>query len=615
MSLGGFGGNILMADLAGKLDRRPLPQDLARQYIGGLGLSIKLAHTAIKPGTPALAPEAAVVLGVGPLVGTSLPAASRVYAVAKLPAGGAIGWCGGGGVSFGSHFKNCGLDHIVLTGRADRPSILRLEDDQARLDDAAEFSGLGIEQTIELARKKYGPCGVLCIGPSGKNLVAMAMASIDGMATIGRGGLGAVLGSKNLKAVVATGSLGVSVADRKAFGKVSRGVFKQMRDYAYLKQWQELGLLKSLPVVPPEYYLSIKKRRVACVSCPIGDKDIIEIPDGPYAGLRVCTSSAVNLFTPTIFGLKDKEQAIKLTSMLDDLGLDLFEFFAAVGLAARLAAQGAIPQDMLPMAIDNTALESLEYWAGAIAFKQGLGTVMAGGIGGLLEKYGPPADGQAPPMIKGLSPYVGPGAALPWDLFGTQELGQALDPRGPHVGASGSPTYFARRPLEVFPKHLKRMGVPDEALERILPGLGTENAGLKVGALLKYSHRWFTVLGSLGVCARAQINRFYNAEILAQAYSAATGIESSFAELGRRADRAWTVLRLMNLAEGQGRQADILPGQWFGKGGFRDYVTEKPAPQDHFETMVDDYYQEQGWAPDSGAPLPETLASLGLDKL
>ena len=411
-----------------------MPQDLARQYIGGLGLSIKLAHTAIKPGAPALAPEAVVVLGVGPLVGTSLPAASRVYAVAKLPAGGAVGWCGGGGVTFGSHFKNCGLDHVVITGRADRPSILRLEDDQARLDDAAEFSGLGIDETIELAHKKYGPCGVLCIGPSGENTVAMAMASIDGMATIGRGGLGAVLGSKNIKAVVATGALGISVADRKAFGKVSRGVFKQMRDYAYLKQWQELGLLKSLPVVPPEYYLSIKKRRVACVSCPIGDKDIIEIPDGPYSGLRVCTSSAVNLFTPTFFGIKDKEQAIKLTSLLDDLGLDLFEFFAVVGLAARLAAQGAIPQDMLPVAIDSSSLESLEYWAGTIAFKQGLGAVMAGGVNSLLEKYGPPEDGQTPPVIKGLSPYVGPGAALSWNLFGTQELGQALDPRGPPRG-------------------------------------------------------------------------------------------------------------------------------------------------------------------------------------
>lgn len=615
MSLGGFGGNILMADLGSVLERIPLPEETARQYIGGLGLSIKLAHEAITPGIPSLDPAAAVVLGTGPLVGTSMPAASRVYAVAKLPAGGAVGWCGGGGVTFGNHLKNCGLDNIVLTGKAPKLSILRLEDNQAVLDDAADFSGLNIEQTIELALKKYGPCGVLCIGPSGENLVSMSMASIDGMASIGRGGLGAVLGSKNLKAIVATGSMGVSVAHRKAFGKVSRRVFGQMRNYPYLKEWQELGLLKSLPVVTPEYYRSIKKRRVACVSCPIGDKDIIEIPEGPYAGLTVCTSSAANLFTASIFGLSDHEQCIKLTHQLDNLGLDLFEFFAAVGLAGRLADQGVITAQLLPVDLDNTSIDSLQYWADAIAHKQGLGAVMADGLAGLIDKFGPPADGPAPPMIKGLAPYVGPGAALPWDLFGTQELGQALDPRGPHVGASGSPTYFARRPLEVFPKHLKRMGVPDEALKRILPDMGTDKAGLKVGALLKYSHRWFTVLGSLGVCARAQINRFYNAEILAEAYSAATGIESSFEDLARRADRAWTVLRHMNLAEGLGRKADALPDQWFAKGGFRDYVTEKPAPQAHFEKMVDDYYQEQGWAPDSGAPLPGTLAALGLDKL
>ena len=615
MSLGGFGGNILMADLAGTLERRPLPQDLARQYIGGLGLSIKLAHTAIKPGAPALAPEAVVVLGVGPLVGTSLPAASRVYAVAKLPAGGAVGWCGGGGVTFGSHFKNCGLDHVVITGRADRPSILRLEDDQARLDDAAEFSGLGIDETIELAHKNTAPAGCCALALRARTRSPWPWPPSTAWPPSAGAAWARCWAPKTSRPWWPQALWAYRLPTARPLARSAAGFSSKCATMPISSNGRNWACSSHCPWCRRNITYPSKKRRVACVSCPIGDKDIIEIPDGPYSGLRVCTSSAVNLFTPTFFGIKDKEQAIKLTSLLDDLGLDLFEFFAVVGLAARLAAQGAIPQDMLPVAIDSSSLESLEYWAGTIAFKQGLGAVMAGGVNSLLEKYGPPEDGQTPPVIKGLSPYVGPGAALSWNLFGTQELGQALDPRGPHVGASGSPTYFARRPLEVFPKHLKRMGVPDEALERILPGLGTQDAGLKVGALLKYSHRWFSVLGSLGVCARAQINRFYNAEILAQAYSAATGIESSFADLGRRADRAWTVLRLMNLAEGQGRQADALPGQWFGKGGFRDYVTEQPAPQAHFETMVDDYYQEQGWAPDSGAPLPETLASLGLDKL
>ena len=104
----------------------------------------------------------------------------------------------------------------------------------------------------------------------------------------------------------------------------------------------------------------------------------------------------------------------------------------------------------------------------------------------------------APALIKGLSPYAGPGSALSWDRFGTMELGQVLDPRGPHVGSSGSPTYFALRPLDVFPKHLERMGVPAEAIKRIIKSESEpeKKEDLKIGALLRVLSR---VVRDIGV--------------------------------------------------------------------------------------------------------------------
>jgi aldehyde:ferredoxin oxidoreductase len=194
------------------------------------------------------------------------------------------------------------------------------------------------------------------------------------------------------------------------------------------------------------------------------------------------------------------------------------------------------------------------------------------------------------------------------------ELGQLMEPRGPHVGSGGSPTYFARRPLDVFPRHLERMGVPREAIERILPGIRNPQNGedLKIGSLLKYSHAWFTILGSLGICARGQINRFYNASLCAELYETVTGIKTNVDDLRKRVARVWTLYKMANLREGIDRRSEIAPSQWLGKSGFRSYVDETPITREDIDGMVEDYFAEWGWDRKTGEPTPEALEMLGL---
>ncbi|MGW8323678.1 MAG: aldehyde ferredoxin oxidoreductase C-terminal domain-containing protein, partial [Thermodesulfobacteriota bacterium] len=412
----------------------------------------------------------------------------------------------------------------------------------------------------------------------------------------------------------ARGSRGISVADRKGYKTLRKSIFERMRAYPHLKEWQEMGLINSFPFVEKETYLHIKKRRVACVSCPIGCKDVVEIRDGALKGQVVCSSSAINLFTPVIYGMKDYREAIKLIADLDEYGLDMFEFMGLMVFAKALVEDGLIPRDRAEPKIEVESIASMEAWAAKIARREGLGDVLADGFPGVIETFGEKAEALAPALVKGMHPYAGPGAALPWHLFGTMELGQVLDPRGPHVGSSGSPTYFARRPLEVFPKHLDRMGVPEDEIARLLPqGDEGEIAGLSVGGLLRHSHRWFAILGSLGVCARAQINRFYSASFCAQAYEAVTGIETPVSALRERADRAWTLLRLANLREGfQREREEVLPRKWFGDRGFQDYVSEKPLTVEESEQMIDDYYREWDWDPKTGVPTQRALDRLGL---
>ncbi len=632
MTRGGFAGRILVVDLTDKtIHKIPLDMVMAEHFGGGLGLCIKLAYDTLDPLCHALSPENTIVLGAGPLVGTSLPASSRVYGVTRFPGSSRIGWCGGGGMVFGCLLKNAGYDHIVIKGSSSTPVYLKIVDDDIEIRDAALLWGKGIGETNEQLLDQHGrPAGVISIGQAGENRVSFSMAYIDRISTLGRGGFGAVMGSKKLKAIVVKGTRGVLVAHAPSYRALSSDILDKIRAYPYLKEWQDLGLLKSLPVVPREVYHGLKLRRIACVSCPIGDKDLIRIGDVGSERF-ICSSSAVNLFMPLIYGFKDPLEAARCIATLDDYGLDMFEFFGIMAFSKVLQDQGIMSSEDL---VDVTSLSSMEAWAGRISKREGLGRVLAEGFSGMFGHFGSRAEGLAPCTAKGMLTYVGPGGPLPWNLFGTMELGQVMDPRGPHVGASGSPTYFARRRLEVFPQHLRRMGVPDEALSRILsgsaasykplpiPSPGGEGMGeapiaeseqtMKIGRLLKYSHQWFTVLGSLGICARAQINRFYDAGLCAQLYEAVTGIKTDLDALRIRADRAWTLLHMANVRAGYSRKDDIVPEKWFHSPGFLEYVSGRPLNPDDVERMMDDYYDEQGWDGQTGIPFPERLNELGL---
>jgi len=590
---GGIAGQVLYVNLSEQRTwTESLDETIVRDYVGGLGTCIKLASDLIPRGVAPLSPESVFVLGVGPLVGTDLPSSSRMYVVGKLPGSGTVGWCGAGGYSFGAQLKYAGYDHVVVTGKADKPVYLDIDDQRIYIRDAKDLWGQGVDDTTEFFHEKLDAHpGVLTIGPAGENKSTIAMAFVDRISTLGRGGFGAVMGSKNLKAIVVQGTGEVTVSDRKRFNKLSRSVLNTIRSYPYLKEWQDLGMLKSFPMVPVEVYKRMKERRAACVSCPVGCKDVVRIPDGPFAGLVKHTSSALNLFTPMMYGMKDPWNAVKLVTDLDSYGMDMFEFFGLMGMARDLSASGVISLASEEPEIDLTSLPSMSIWAEKIARRHGTGNLLADGFTTVMETLGPEAKQYAPALIKGIHPYAGPGAALPWDRFGTMELGQVLDPRGPHVGSGGSPTYFAIRPLDVFPKHLKRMGVPEDAVDRIL---GPDRNELHVGRLLRYSHTWFATLGSLGLCARGQVNRFYNADLCAEAYEAATGISTSAADLRKRIERVWTTFRELNILEGLDASKESLPDQWFKKSGFKDYLTGEPLRKEQAEEMKREYFDEWG---------------------
>jgi aldehyde:ferredoxin oxidoreductase len=193
MSLGGFAGTVLVVDLTnGEVRKEPLDGGLAKDFIGGLGLTVRLAYENLLPGTDALAPENPIVLGAGPLVGTDLPASSRVFSITKLPTSGTIGWSGAGGVTFGSMLKNAGYDQMVIKGRADRPVYLEIIDDQVALRDASALWGKGVSATCEAFWRDHArPTGVDGLHRSDRHPRARRFRCCDGVQELeGRRGQG-----------------------------------------------------------------------------------------------------------------------------------------------------------------------------------------------------------------------------------------------------------------------------------------------------------------------------------------------------------------------------------------------------------------------------------------
>jgi len=627
MEIGGYAGNILYVDLTkNEAHKEPVAPGLAKAFIGGLGFSVKLAYEHIKPGIEPLSPENTIIIGAGPLVGTIAPGSSRIYAAAKLPINNAIGWAGGGGMTFGAMLKNAGYDNVVIKGRASRPVYLKIFDDDVEICDAGDLWGKGVEETSEQLWTKFSwPTGIITIGQAGENSVKFAMSFVDNASTLGRGGFGAVMGSKNLKALIVKGTKGVRVSHPRKFMKLVDGLFQRVKGWERLDEWHEFGFWLGLPVVPKEMFYELNKDRLSCISCPIGDKDVVEIKKGKFKGLTKVTTTAINSVTPVLFGLS-VEDSIKCTGTLDDYGMDMFEFFSVVSFVNELYDHGMITAEHMESKIPLD-LESLEKWAGKIANREGFGDILAEGLPGIIDKFGRESQRFAPPMSKGLSVYSGPTGPLIWDRFGTMELTQLVNPRGAHVAAGGSPTYYAVRPLEKFPTHLDRMGVPESAAKRILPqprewqwglkfGLVSpeDKAGLNVGRLTRYSEDWLSVLGSLGVCARAQINRFYYANLLAELYSAATGIQIGREELMKAGERVWNLLKAANVREGFTRKDDSFSQRWLEeKSQFIEYTGKVKISSEIADKFLDDYYEERGWDVERGIPTREKLLELGLE--
>ncbi|MBN2345717.1 MAG: aldehyde ferredoxin oxidoreductase family protein [Candidatus Aminicenantes bacterium] len=589
--MNGWMGRIVRIDLgSGRQEDIPVDPETRRRFLGGRGLGVRLYADMCPATIPPFAPENALLFMTGPLTGTVMTS-GRYQVVSRSPLTGTICDSSSGG-SFGAALKGAGFDGLVITGRAERPVFLFVYDGTVEVRDASELWGLDTHATqTSIQEQTSAKASVACIGPAGENRVPFASILNDRDRAAGRGGMGALMGAKNLKAVAALGGKAVAIADADGYKTMSARLERAVDKNAVTgKSLQVLGTAVLVNVInahgmfPTENFRrgvfndaegisgekiaeSLLLRQSACYKCPIGCGRTTRTRNRQGEGPEYETVWAFG----ANLGISDLEVIAEANYACNELGLDTITMGGTIGCAMELCEAGAWDARFRWGDADR-----LDGWVRDTAHVRGLGAELALGSKRLAEKYGQP---ELAMQVKGME--------LP-----------AYDPRGAQgmalAYATSSRGGCHMRGYMIMPEIL---GHP-VFLDRFSTGGKPEIVALfqDIAAVVDSSVLCRFLQFAVGVSTLGEMLR------------TVTGLDFSDAELMTVGRRITTLERLFNNRAGFTRADDTLPPRFFNEE-FQNGSSRHRRVR--LEEMLDAYYAVRGWDRE-GAPLPATLAELGL---
>jgi len=619
----GYTGRWLYVDLTlGKVEPREYDPTLAEKYLGGNGFGTRLLWEHVGVEVDPLAPENLLIFATGPLCGTLLPNTGRMEMVAKSPLTGIYGDANAGGF-FGPELKFAGWDAVVVTGQARRPVYLAIADDHAELRDAGDLWGRTTSETEVAIRRAWGDPRVktATIGPAGENMVRFASIQLTPQRSAGRCGLGAVMGSKRLKAIAVRGHNPIRVADPDRFHDLAVELHHRLRANPVFPAVSAYGTPGIVSLMDPLGRFPTKNfqmgsfpevdkinvealqaralvRHLACFGCPIGCDKLYGLPDGPYAGtvLRSVEYETLNSMGANIWNA-DLDAILAANRLCDDVGMDTISAGRVISFAMELWENEIINLDdtgglALRWGDMGVVLQLLE----KVARREGFGDLLAGGVRRAAAGLGRGAERYAM-HVKGMEIAAQDGRAQ-------KSMGLA------HVTSTRGADH-----LKAFPV-IDETGYPDEARRRYgeeyLPEMAQPLATTYKPLLVKDGEDFGAVVDSVGVCKSG--GTFVLAEIywpdIAAALEAATGMDMPVERLKLVGERIYNLQRCYNALHGITRADDRLPRRF----------TDEPSPSGNaegqvveLEPMLEEYYQLRGWDPETGWPTVEKLRQLGLE--
>jgi aldehyde:ferredoxin oxidoreductase len=607
-----YAGKILRVDLtSGKISTEPLSEDMAKSYVGGIGLGIRLLMDNSKPGNDPFSPDNPIIFATGPLSGTIGPTAGNGYAVvSKSPATGGVGESKAHGF-FGPDLKRAGYDAVIITGKADKLSYLWIDDDKVEIKNGENLKNATVFDTDTRIREELGDyyVRVSAIGEAGEKLCRFAAIINDEFRAIGRTGMGAVMGSKNLKAVAVRGTNDVNVADLDGFTDFVKLIFERMKGPA-TKKYKTLGtpqnvlVLNSLSALATRNFTNATfegaekvsgeylneryvKKIVGCATCGMRCDHIAVVPEGPYKGSTSRLEFECLWSMGPLCGVDRLDAIIEAMRIVNEYGMDGISIGVVVAFAMDCYENGVITKeqtDGIDLSFGNA--EALIEIIHKIGKREGwLGNALAEGVAKAAEIIGNGAEKYAC-HIKGLE--------LPgYDLrtLKTAALGFSVSFRGACHLRNGAYSPDVKGKVNRF---------------KIEKGRGKMIVG---------NGNLYNVIDSLIVCKFSRGTYYDGIDDLTKYYTLATGIQITPEELTLAGERIENLARLFNFREGKGtREFDTLPWK----------IMNTPVPDDgpakgsvvnneEFQIGLDDYYVARGWTSD-GVPTVEKLKELNLSE-
>lgn len=601
MQAGGFTRKMIRVNLTeGKIMIEDTPSEAVKDFWGGRGLGAYYLYREVPVDTDPLGPENKLVFTIGPLAGTMAPGSNKVNVTFKSPLTGTYSYslCGG---HWGPELKFAGYDGLIVEGKSDQPVYLLIDDNQVEVRPAGHLWGLLIPDTDALLREELGDpfVKVAYIGPAGEKLNRMACITSDRYREFGRGGAGAVMGSKNLKAVVVRGTGEVKGARPQELATLAEEMARELRRHSTAKARRKYGTAEmvqginylgfwstrnfssghfedSEKVSGPAMKNDLVKGDASCYACPVACGKRTAMHTGKYGrvALEGPEFESIGLLGANC-GVSQWEYIMKATEVCDAYGMDTMSCGATVSMVMEAFERGRVASGQLdglePRFGDGEALVELLIRMGE---RRGIGDLLAEGVKAAAESLGVP---DLAIHVKGL-PFA------------------TYDPRG----CKGMALTYGTS--------------PKGAHHMVSPTMGPEIAGDRFavegkGTLVRTVQQYMAVVDSLGFCSSMRF--VLSLEKQLQVFRAATGLDCTEEEAMRVGERILNLERMYNVRLGLDRRHDILPRRFL----------EEPMPEGlskgqlvEMDALLDDYYAVMGWD-QKGIPTGEKIRELELETL
>jgi aldehyde:ferredoxin oxidoreductase len=624
MGFGGYQGTILRVDLGNKqFKEHPIPKEWIHDYIGGDGFAAKILFEEVPPECRPLDKENKLILATGPVTGTSWPTSGRSAFFSKAALTGIWGESHVGGF-IGPELKYAGYDLLVIEGRCEKPVYISIEDSDLQLKDASDLWGEMTDTTTSRIRRLEGDpdTQVAAIGPAGEHGVRFSSIIVNHARAAGRTGMGAVLGSKNVKAIAIRGRGAVQVNDHEAFVELAKQAHRRTRENPQaqeMSKWgtwsliatkQEIGELPtynhrtgvfsgwekiSAGYIRPRYTVSDR----ACFGCTIGCKKVNYIKEGEYAGTLEEGPEYEGLMAfGSSLGIDDYPTTLKANEICNKYGMDIISVGTTIAFAMELYEEGILTTEdtgglELEWGNKKAAIQLLEM----IGEREGLGELLSQGSKKAAEAIGPEAE-QYAMHVKGLEVSGQDGRTH-------RSIGLA------HATAARGADHL--RSLVT----VDQLGYEDVAAKRWgkdkLPEIIDPYTEKYKAAAVVETENAYCIRDTLIVCwYSVSWPPIFWMEDFAELLPLLTGIDEfgSVDNLNLIAERQVTLKRLFNAREGITRADDTLPRRFT-----KDPMPEGPGKGQTVDLvpMLDAYYRRRGWDKETGLPTDKIIKNLSLD--